>query len=931
MQHCRTGADRKSSYMRILLSIAIVLLVAGTGLRAQEGESGEVRGRVVSIESGEPIPGASVYVQGTEIGAKTDLKGVYSIRKLPVGTYSIRFHSIGYADQEFAGVEVTGGVTVLDVILQDTIEHMDRVTVKGTMKGSTEAALYALRRKAASINDGISQAQIRRSPDATSGDAIARVTGMSVIGGRFVSVRGTDERYNTTQVNGVELPSTEPDKKSFSFDMFPANLLENMIVSKTFTPDLPGNFTGGFVQLNTIDFPDTRMLRLSIAGAYDPGSTFDAMNLGAQGSTDWLGIDDGVRSLPKSFPSPAIFKDSLEAEEQYELARKFSNTWAPVSTEAPVNSSFLFSYGDRFHVLGNDLGVVAALSYRNSYQRDEIIRRDEVVFDYEGHENSYDVLWGGLLNVSYKLSDNHTVSVRNIYNRTAQDKYTELEGNDLHNSQIRRLTGSSYLERSFYSGQIGAEHLFPSLNNLRFQWKGSASLGVRDEPDYRRVTYVRQDTSEPYFLSLFNAATWKNLGRTFNHLDEEIFGFNGDVTLPVGRTKFKIGALVENKTRTFAQRAFAYGAKTSQWRFTTAAIDTVFLPEHIAEDQIFFVEQTVPSMKYDAHSNLNAAYLMADVPFTVAGANFRAILGGRFEEMRLTLNSASNADNSPVNADDIQPDLLPAVNLIYEVSPLINVRAAFSKTVTRPEFREYAPFSFYDFATGQDIYGNPNLKRALSTNYDFRIEYFPGVGEVAAVSVFHKNIENAIEQVAISGVAFTNPQLTWNNADEALNTGIELELRKSLNFISEALSPFAFSMNYTWLESESTVKGDSLRAPKTGRLQGQSPYVINAGFYYDNVKLGTSVTLLFNRFGSRILEVTNHDPNSTEPNPRPDFVEQPRTQLDFSISQTFLKRFEAKLSLKNLLGEDVVFTQAGEPSRVNRRSAGASLSLSWKL
>lgn len=920
-----------STRRRVLLTAALIGLASFSALHAQESQPGELRGRIVGVESGDPLPGATVILQGTKLGAVADQRGVYSVRNVPPGTYTILVHSLGYVDQEIAAVEITSDVTLLDVVLQDSVEEGDEIVVTERRGSGTEASLLAIRRKAATVNDGISRAEIRRSPDATSGDAISRVTGMSVMGGKFISVRGTNERYNVTQVNGVELPSTEPDKKSFSFDLFPANLLENMIVSKTFTPDLPGNFTGGFVQLNTIDFPDTRTLRLSLSGGYDETTTFGSMKVGAQGANDWVGFDDGLRSLPKRFPSTTIFKDSLQPEQQYELARQFSNTWTPVSLTAPLNPSFLLSYGDRFQVVGNDLGIVAALSYRNSYQHQEILRRDADVFEYNGEENVYNVLWGGMLNASYKLSDFHSISIKNIYNRTAEDRYTELEGDDLYNFQQRRLTGSSYLERSFYAGQVSGEHLLPALNNLRFQWKGSGSLGMRDEPDYRRITYVRGDSSEPYRLSLFDAATWKNVGRTFNHLDEEVFGFNGDLTMPIGNSKLKAGGLVENKTRTFAQRAFAYGSKNSGWKFTTAELDTVFLAEHIAPDQIFFVEQTVPSMEYNAHSNLNALYLMADLSFNVLGADLRAILGGRLEQMRLTLSSASNADNSPVSADYDQTDLLPAINVIYAVNPSLNIRGAFSKTVTRPEFREYAPFSFYDFATGQDIYGNPNLRRALSTNYDLRLEYFMGVGEVAAISFFHKDIEDAIEQVALAGVAFTNPQLTWNNADQARNTGVEFEVRKSFGFIHDALSPFAFSMNYTWLESESVVKGDSLRSAKTGRLQGQSPYVVNAGLYYDNLTSGTSVTLLFNRFGPRILEVTNQDPNSTEPTARPDFVEQPRSQLDLSISQTFLTRFEGRLTVKNILGEDVVFSQAGVPSRVNYRSAGITLGISLKL
>lgn len=930
MHHVNDSSGSVSKTFWAIVLFAALLSVRGE-LIAQGEARGEIRGRVVSGESGEPIIGATVMIMGTSTGTATDLNGVFTIRNVRSGRHAIVVSSIGFASQQIDDVDVDGGVTVVDVVLEEVLFETEGAVVTGRTNKGTEAGLLASRRRAPTVTDGISRSQIQRSPDATGGDAIARVTGMSVVGGRFISVRGTNERYNTTQVNGVEMPSTDPDKKSFSFDMFPANLLENMIVSKTFTPDMPGNFTGGFVQLNTVDFPDARTIRLTVSGSFDPKTTFNPINVGARSTTDWLGFDDGLRALPEGIPSSDIYRDSLSSDEQYDFARRFSNTWAPVVLDAPPNASFLISYGDRYRILANDLGIIAALSYRNSYQRQDIVRREEAVFDYHGFENTYEVLWGGMLNLSYKLSDLNTISLRNLYNRTAEDSYTELEGEDIHNSQLRKLNGSSFLERSFYSGQLSGEHVVPALNSIRFEWKASGSIGERDEPDFRRATFVRNDSAEPYLLTLFDAASWKSVGRTFNHLDEEVFGFNGDVTLPIGKVTLKAGGAVENKTRTFFQRAFSYGSKSSQWKLTTAAIDTVFLPEHIAPDQIFVVEQTVPSMRYDAHSNLNAAYLMGDIPLDLLVDDLRLILGARIEEMGLTMNSASNADNSAVGADYGQTDLLPSISLIYAATPKLNIRTAFSRTITRPEFREYAPFSFYDFETGQDIYGNPGLRRALSTNYDLRVEFFPGPGEVAAISLFHKDIDDAIEQVAIAGLAIINPQVTWNNADQATNTGIELELRKSLGFIGDLLAPFSLSANYTWLESKSIVVGDSLRASKTGRLQGQSPYMINAGLYYDNLDLGTSISILYNRFGARILEVTSASPNDAATHSRPDFVEQPQDLLDFSITQRLFSRLDMKATLKNILGEDQVFTQGETPARVNERSISVGLGLSLRL
>ncbi|MGE3800387.1 MAG: TonB-dependent receptor [Candidatus Kapaibacterium sp.] len=908
----------------ILAFIAFITpLLLPHSLRSQDRESGELRGRVLDRASGEPIPGVTVLIRETTSGGATDMNGVYSLRHLTVGTYSVEFRSVGYTTQVITDVTINSGVNLLDIALHDSALVTNEVVLTARRRMGTEGALLSLRRTSATMDDGISTEQIRRSPDATSGDALARVTGLSILDKKFVSVRGANERYNNTRLDGVSLPSTDPDKKSFSFDMFPANLLENMIVSKTYTPDLPGDFTGGLVQLNTTDFPDRRTLKLAVSLGYDGQTTFEKADLPKSGKTDWLGIDDGARTLPENFPSSELFHDSLSLSQKAEWGRELSNNWVPSEISVPLNSGFILSYGDRFQLFENDFGVLASLSYRNSYSTEQIFRRDTGRFAYPGVQSEYSTLWGGVFNLNYKLSDMHSIGVRNVYSRTSENSRTILEGTDFYNSQTRRLSGLYYLERDFYSGQITGGHYFPTVGGLRLNWKGFASTANRDEPDYRRFMYFRDafDTTAPFRSAISQAPSHTVTGRFFSHLEEDVYGYGGDLTLPVSKVKLKGGGLIEKKSREFAARAFAYGSRNPAYQFTDASLDTLLNPENIDSNKIFFVEQTKPLDNYTAESTLEAAYLMADIPFEILGAKFRTIVGGRVENARQELNSVARDDSTRVSVDNLDTDILPSINLIYVVTDRLNIRGAFSKTVTRPEFRELAPFVFYDFTTDQNIYGNPDLRRSLATNYDLRVEFFPDVREVLAVSLFHKKIEGAIEAVAITGGI---PERTWDNADRATNTGVELELRKSLGFVHSIFSNLSVSVNYTWLESHVDVVGDSLRAGKNGRrLQGQSPYIINAGLYYDNVEVGTSVSLLFNRFGSRITEVANTD--------QPDFIEQPRSLLDLSISQRIISRIEAKLSFRNMLGEDVTFTQDGIPSRVNSKDQSISLGLSWSL
>jgi outer membrane receptor protein involved in Fe transport len=914
--------------MARLVQTAVLALACIAGAARAHAQSGELRGHVTNQESGEPIVRATVQIAGTKLGALTDLHGVYTIRKVPAGHYTVKATFVGYREEEVANVDIESGVATLDIVMRQVAIQTKEVKVTAKGGSGTEAALLAQQRKSANVSDGISAAQIRRLPDATAASALARVTGLSIVGNRYANIRGSNERYNNTQLNGVTIVSTEPGKRAFSFDLVPSNLLENTVVAKTFTPDLPGDFSGGLVRLNTIDFPDREVFRLSIASSFVDGTTFRTMEMGPRGSTDYLGIDDGTRALPSNFPdTPRISRNNgaYTPQQIAAFARELPNNYRISPLQASPNMNFVLSYGDRFDLFDNDLGIVAALSYRNSYDRSAIRRYDTTTgsvpkYEYSGVENRYSTLWGGLLNLSYKLSDLHSISIRNTYNHSTDDELTKVQG-VVNSDYENHPYVFEYLERSFYSGQISGEDLIPELNNLRIEWRGFGSLGNRHEPDLRRITYTRSngDTSQPLQTPL--SPTLVNaygVGRVYTELDEDLAGGAADITLPIGDLRLKVGALDENKSRRVATRSFAYVLSNKAIALSLDGLDTLFDADHISPDSISIEETTSPSDRYSGESHLKAGYVMADLPFELAGEHFRTIVGARLEDSRVVVHTV-DANAKPLLVDYPTTDWLPAASFIYEITPSINLRLAYSKTLARPDFREFARSIFYDFIADALTYGNAGLRRTLVNNYDFRFEIFPDAGELIAVSLFHKTFKDAIEEVALP-TGSTQLERTRATTD-GTNTGVELDVRKSFSYIADALAPFSFTVNYTWLDS----RLDLANAPgkRQRRLQGQSPYIINAGLFFDQFDWGTSVSLAYNRFGERI--------SSVSADVIPDLVEQPRDVVDLTVSQTFLANYEVKLGIKDLLAQDLVFKQFDKPARVDAQQTAFTLGITAKF
>jgi hypothetical protein len=872
-------------------------------------QSATVLGTVRDKETGEELIGANVAVVGTSLGASTDLDGRYQIRNVPPGTYTLRFTFIGYTPATITDLNVPAGGSVrMDATLSSDAIKADEVVVTARAQVATQGALLAQRKKASTIGDGVSMEQIKLSPDATSADALARVTGISIVDNKYVFVRGVTDRYNATQLNGVVVTSTDTDadKKSFTFDMLPASLLENTVVAKTATPDLPGDFTGGLVQMTTIDFPEKRILKLGWSGSFNTITTGKSIQRSQGSGTDWLGFDDGVRGFP------------AVAFDKYTLGQILPNTWAQRTAAAPVNQRVELTYGDQFPVGDEDqLGVVAAATYAQSFQR----RSQEYKFTRLRGSSNVDqrtTTLGGIFDLSYKLGMVNKFRFKNVVSQSGQDAVTSGETVDDSDSR-RRLIVTEWEERTMFVTSLAGDHTVPALGGLEVGWRGSYNQSIAREPD-RKTLFFRVE--EP--------PSKDHADRSWAWLDEFSRSTGVDLSLPLGRMRLKTGGSFEARERFYNIRTFLPELDRLSFRYDLYLLpaDSIFRPENFGRGLLVMNEISSALDVYTGSQRLGAAYLMVDAPFELFdGHRFRFAGGVRMENADIQVRTISPfLTGAPYIARVRNIDWLPSMNLMYEIDPITNVRFAFSRSVNRPEFRELSSFYFYDYSLYEGVFGNPLLRRAMSSNYDIRLEMFPGVGEVVSASLFYKDLTDPIEMKILTS---SNPERTWFNSPKGHNYGWELEVRKSLDFFGAWFSNVVIVANYTKVTSEIEYtlffqeNGVDKVEQRTRPMQGQSPYMLNLSTQVGIPSWGTVVSVLFNRFGRRLDAVGDSE--------QEDVFEEPRNRIDLAITQS-LGVVEVKITAKDLFPERRVLNiRNGDPYRTQFQGGTLSLKLGLTL
>ena len=909
------------------LLLACLAPSLGAGLVAAASPGGTLHAVVADGQTGDPLIGANLLLLGTDLGGSSDLDGAVTVKDVPPGSYDLRVSFMGYENQMVSGVVIRAGETAsVDVALAASSEAfvIEDVVVSAERVLSTGVAVLAQRQQSAVIGDGISADMIARSPDATSSDALKRVTGLSVVDNKFVYIRGVTDRYNATELNGVSVAGTDAnvDKKSFAFDLIPAGLIANTVVVKSATPDLPGDFSGGLVQVNTLEFPTHRLARVGLSNSWSDLSTGHDFLRSDGGSTDWRAKDDGGRSLPGGLVGNA-------------LARALPNSWAPHQEAAPVNRSVNLSYGDRLRLGGQELGFIGAITYKDEYSVDEVHEAplyyhpllDEpfLLYDYRASQYSYSVLWGGLLNLHAKLGERHKLSLKNNYNRAGKDEI-ELSDGQFESGEFERHETIQWDEREIIVSQLEGEHRFGARADTRVKWSASSARSTAKQPDRRHVAYQKNFAIPDQMKENY---------RGWSDLDERRTDVKLDLEHPLGDAKLKAGGLLGHRKRDYDAKVFFADFSYYDGSVAYEAIDSIFSAENFTQDEgeagpeFIFKEEPNYTALYHATHDLTAYYLMVDSPFMLLGESFRFAGGFRVEDSDQRVDSeVANAD-STVKSQVDKLDFLPSANLTYLFNERTNLRLGYYVSVNRPEFRELSPVAFFDFHRRQKVFGNPELTRAVVRNFDLRLETFPQPGEVLAISFFSKRLQDAIEERLLP-----NPERfvrTWFNSAKGTNSGMELEIRKSLGFLTGYLDQSYVSGNYTRVHSaieyqfeKTDDEGNDIIETRTRPMQGQSPWTVNLGLLFVEPKTNVSISLLFNRIGRRLNAVADDEKQHE--------YQEPRDLLDLAVSRTFLRRYQVKFTAKNLKNEDEVYTQTlGLPFRTVHRGSSYSLSLGVDL
>lgn len=909
-----------------------------------------IKGKTIEEATGKSLPNVLISIKNTKLSTTSDSDGNFIIRNVAIGKYDLEFSAYTFETKIISDVEVINNeTTTLTVSLSEKNNSLDEVVIK-TVKAKTESikSLLTMQKNSVRVSDGISAESIKRTPDKTTSDVLKRISGASIQDNKFVIIRGLNDRYNASYLNGAPLPSTESDRKAFSFDIFPANMLDNLVIYKTASPDLPGEFAGGVIEINTKATPDKNFQSISVGGGYNTITTGKNQLYAKGGSTDWLGIDNS-RALPSYLSNANDFKalqntNSESSKLQIaQYAKSFQTDWSLYNKNFSPNTSFQYTLG-RYFKLQNDqsLGFVMSLSHTKTNNYNETERREYEtagVLTKNQLDQSYatQTLLGAIANISLKINANTNFSFKNLYSINAENKVIDRNGSlsqesdPLYIHSTARLFSSSKI----YSGQLIGEHFLP-ISKIKINWVGSFNKVSRTIPNERRntYTYTKFDDGTVSQPSAFfnNTISFDSPGVMYSSQSTEyLYSTKADISKKFkfsdnSNNEVKIGGFTQSRFRNFDARLLGYipfsgligGVQYNGISTYSEPESTIFNASNIGiigpkKSGLTLFDGTKGNDSYKADSKLNTAYIMLDNSYK----KIRVVWGVRMENYAQNLNSKSDKGD-PVTVNNSQTNFLPSVNLIVSATKTQNIRLSYSKTLNRPEFRELAPFLFYDIATKFNTSGDPKLKTADIQNVDFRYEIFPGKGQLFSLSVFYKDFKNPIELQALA-----NNSNQYKNAKSGTNRGVELEYRTLLSSVfgskeTKLLDDLTLFTNVAVIRSKADISNLTTDAEDIP-LQGQSPYVLNAGMQYMNKEYGWSSSLNLNRIGNRIAIHGNQTPSGGTPA----YWEKSRTFLDFQLAKSFLKnKLEFKFNVQNILKQDLIFYQNNEKEKPTPKVTG---------
>lgn len=864
---------------------------------------GKLEVTVIDEVDSRPVAGATIRIGDQP--AITDVTGVY-IFTLSKGIYEAEISSAGYGTKKVTGINMRDDETVaIRLPLKREKGQLGIVTVsarKLVQTGSNVSMINEIR-NADAVVSGISKEQIAQSQDRDAAEVVRRISGVSIIQNRLVVIRGLPQRYNTVMLNNSIAPSFEPDSRAFSFDIIPSGLIDRIMIYKTAVPELPGDFAGGVINVYTTGIPVANSFNINYSASFNNNTTFRDFQEQKQGSKAWLGFEDGTYAIPAAAPERL---DDLSVAGKKELTPKFNDNWEPKAKTAPVDHRFGVDFARRI-AFGNTmtLGVIGAFSYSNTRQYSVIAQNTAAVMNgvyssglrFSDQSFDHQVRLNGLLNLSLQINHNHRLSFKNLYTHTGASNAlirngatgdAASDGSGLYSGQYVRQYILSNSYRGIYSGQLSGQHKI--FKSTAIDWLAAFTKSRYDDPDQRYRT-LKQDTALYYNDSSLvepSPGTMSSIyrGRRYFTLPEKsrsaAINIVQSFSLAGRDIQLKTGFFYEDKKRTFEFRQLGYEAD----------------PEIGSR----ITEIYGKNNSYNAQNILKAVYLAAEIPVT---DRLKLNGGLRIEENiqelhTYTWKTAGVENEGRIDLRRNNTSKLPSINLSYAFSEKSLLRAAWSKTLNRPEFREISTFFYMDMMTYRLAYGNENLKIQTNIdNYDLRFEHYPGPGELITAGVFYKKFKDPVEFYYYAGTSGYN-NFQWNNAKSATGYGAEIELmlgmRRYLNGadkLSRMLKHFSVLLNAAWIHSRVDLGSKAGLQDQDRALYGQSPYLINAGINYTDDSLGLKINMGYNVIGKRLTAIGNLV--------SPNIYEMPRNALDMSFSKRVAKYLEIKGGIQNIL------------------------------
>lgn len=917
-------------------------------------QKNSIIGIVLDSTTNEPIPGAIIYIDGANISTTSDFDGNFKLKVFP-GKYLVKCKYITYKDYSIAIIVNKDSIELKIYLVPEQNSVLSEVTVIAEKVLNNDAGLAILQKENKSVSDGISSELIKKTADRTTSDVLKRVSGVSVVNNRFVVIRGLNERYNLSFLNNAPLPSTESDKRAFSFDLIPSQIIDNIIINKTATPDLPADFGGGSIFISTKSIPDKNFIQITTSVGYNTLATNKNFMNYSSSEYDWLGIYDKSQDIPVAIPENP--KDWITNKQQAEMARNFKNDFSYNNKKMLPNISMNINAGYVKNFQNNhQMGIIFSQNYFNNYNQFQTYRTNyinnpnndaDVMLDdrYNITSSQNNVMNTSLFNIGYKFNKQHQITLKNMLMLNSNKSVIQQIGTtaplDSNRTQDKN-TAFFYTHSKIISSQLNFENEIEKLNihsHLNF---GYSNINIIT-PNVRYMSYSKfvriqnlPDPSEPpppyikdtmYSANISIASTGPDYAgyRFYSKMNEDVRSIKWDVDKDIDISKVKLnfqtGFYFQQRQRNFDIRQFGYAKYTQMGK--QFADSLLYLPQ----DQIFseqnmgvlpngytgfkLIEVTKPSDKYFAKSNNYATYLMSTIEW-----KFIKIIGGvRYENYYQYLFAKRNQQDT-IKIDQTYKNLLPSVNLIFNINTINSIRICYSQTLNRPEFRELAPVSWYNPVNRLVFYGNDSLQPATIHNFDLRYEIYPGKGQLFTITPFYKYFINPIEQVMSPG--YTN-EITWANANFAKVYGLETEFRLELasvikprrdtNSIIDKLSIFS---NLAFIKSSVRLPDNIYSAKNVRPLQGQSPFLINTGITYYDKKTKLKITLMYNRIGRRIIFAGNQRD--------PDRYETGRDVVDFQISKTFYKdKLEIKFNIRDILHQNqYVYQNTDNNDKFNR-------------